>query len=215
MFRCDDIFVDSNASQFLKVCQIIRQYGFDHLIGITPIGEGGRLWTKKNKLWKVHFLSNYGFFINYRLRRLTGEKPIGDNVPLMRVLETEFSKYNAIPALHGLHHYKYSSLPRNRVYEELSRGIELMKELFGVRVDIFTPPFNAWNNQTRIVCDSLNLSIDKCRTGFDKLIMNMNTSQIEQLAKRQSSVPELYYHPYRLTNLEKFELYLRIRRKYL
>lgn len=215
MIRCDDIFVDSDATQFEEICQIIRRCGFDHLIGITPLGEGKKLWTKQNRLWKIHFLTRYGFFINYRLKKMTGEKCIGDNMQLLRILDSEFNKYGAIPALHGLHHYKYSNLPQNKVYEELSTGIKSMKELLNIRVKIFIPPFNAWNHSTELVCKSLNLSIDKCTTGFDKLIKNMNSSQIDQLAKQQSSIPEVRYHPYRIVNLEKFELYLKARRKYL
>jgi len=214
MIRCDDIFVDSDVSQFEKICRIIRRYDFDHLIGITPLGEGKKLWTKHNGLWKIHFLTKYGFFINYRLKRMTGEKYIGDNMQLIRILDSEFSEYAAIPALHGLHHYRYDNLPQNKVYEELSTGVESLKKLFNVRVKIFIPPFNAWNHGTELVCKSLNLSIDKCNTGFDKLIRNMNSSQIKQLAKQQSSVPEVRYHPYRILNLEKFELYLKNRRKY-
>jgi hypothetical protein len=218
MIRCDDIFVDSDVNQFEKICQIIRRYGFDHLIGITPLGEGKKLWTKRSGaralLWKILFLTKYGFFINYQLKRMTREKYIGDNMQLLRILDSEFSKYAAIPALHGLHHYKYDGLPQNKVYEELSAGIESLKELFNVRVKIFTPPFNAWNHSTELVCKSLSLSIDKCTTEFDGLIRNMNSSQIKQLAKQQSSVPEVNYHPFRLVNLEKFELYLKTRRKY-
>lgn len=214
MIRCDDIFVDSDVNQFEKICQIIRRYGFDHLIGITPLGEGKRLWNTHKGLWKINFLTKFVFFNNYRLKKMLGEKYIGDNVHLIRILDTEFNKYKAIPALHGLHHYRYNNLPQNKVYEELSAGIKLFKKLFNLRVEIFTPPFNAWNHSTELVCKSLNLSIDKCTTEFDTLIRNMNSSQIKQLAKQQSSVPEVNYHPYRLVNLEKFELYLKTRRKY-
>jgi len=218
MIRCDDIFVDSDVHHFEKICQITRRYEFDHIIGITPLGEGKNLWADHNGasalLWKIHFLTKYGFFINYRLKKMTGQKCIKDNTQLLRFLDSEFSRYAAIPALHGLHHYKYTNLPQNEVYEELSVGIDLMKDLFNVRVKIFVPPFNAWNKSTELVCKSLNLSIDKCTTGFDKLIKNMTSSQIEQLAKQQSSIPEVRYHPYRVVNLEKFELYLKTRRKY-
>jgi len=215
MIRCDDVFVDSDVNQFARICQIIRQYGFDHLIGITPFGEGKKLWTKHFfPLWKMHFLTRYGFFINYRLKRMTGEKYIGDNKQLLRILDSEFNKYAAIPALHGLHHYKYDNMSPNKVYEELSVGVKSLKELFDVRVKIFIPPFNAWNHNTELVCKSLNLSIDKCNQAFDKLIINMTSPQIKQLAKQQSSVPEVRYHPQRILNLEKFELYLKTRRKY-
>jgi hypothetical protein len=214
MIRCDDVFVDNDVNQFEKICQIVRRYGFDHLIGVTPFGEGKKLLTKHFALWEIPFLTRYGFFFNFRLKRIMGEKYIGDNKQLLRILDSEFNKYAAIPALHGLHHYKYDNLPQNKVYEELAVGVKSLKELFGVRVKIFIPPFNAWNHKTELVCMSLNLSIDKCNQAFDKLIRNMNSSQIKQLAKQQSSVPEVRYHPYRISNLEKFELYLKTRRKY-
>ena len=218
MIRCDDIFVDSDAMQFKKICQIIRRHGFDHLIGITPLGEGKRLWTKQRvrdgRLWKIDFLTKYGFLINYRIRRLTGEKYIGDNKQLLEILKAEFSKYGAIPALHGTHHYKYSNMFQQKVFEELSLGKGLLRELFNEQVEIFVPPFNAWTHNTESVCKKLNLSIDKCKTGFDRLIKNMSNSQIEELAKQQSNAPEVYYHPYRLIDLDKFELYLKTRRKY-
>jgi hypothetical protein len=215
MIRCDDVFVDSDALQFERICQIIRRYGFDHIIGITPIGEGKKLWTKNGGLWKIHFLTKYGFLVNYRIRKMTGEKYIGDNEQLLRILDSEFSKYGASPALHGLHHYKYSSMPQQKVSEELSSGTCLLRELFDKKVEIFVPPFNAWNSNTESVCKKLNLSIDKCRTGFDRLIKNMSNTQVEILAKQQSNIPEVYYHPHRLIDLNKFELYLRTRRKYL
>jgi hypothetical protein len=219
MIRCDDIFVDSDVSQFEKICRIIRRYDFDHLIGITPFGEGKKLWNMHDRFWKIHFMTRFSararfFFINYRLEKILGEKYIGNDAELLRVLDTEFNKYEAIPALHGLHHYRYDKLPQNRVNNELSAGIQSLKKLFNVRVEIFTPPFNAWNHNTELVCESLNLRIDKCNTGFDKLIRNMNSSQIIQLAKKQSSTPEVYYHPQRLVSLEKFELYLKTRREY-
>lgn len=218
MIRCDDIFVDSDIKQFEKICQIVRRYEFDHLIGVTPIGEGKKLWTKPrgagNLLWRILFPTKCGFFINYQLKRMTGKKYIGDNKQLLRLLDSEFCRYAAIPALHGYHHYRYDGLSQNKVYEELSAGIESLKELFNVRVKIFAPPFDAWNHSTELVCESLSLSIDKCTTQFDKLIRTMNSSQIKQLAKQQSSASEVSYHPYRLVNLEKFELYLKTRRKY-
>jgi hypothetical protein len=214
MFRCDDIFIDSDAIQFEKICQAIRKYDFHHVIGITPLGEGKKLWTMNGGLWKIHFLTKYGFFVNYRIRKMMGEKCIEDNEQLLKILGSEFSKYGAIPALHGLHHYKYSSMPQQKVFEELSRGTRLLQELFNEKIEIFVPPFNAWNRNTEYVCKKLNLSLDKCRTGFDRLIKNMNDYQIEMLAKEQSSVSEVYYHPHRLTDLNKFELYLRSRRKY-
>lgn len=217
MIRCDDIFVDNDVNQFKKIMQMIRRYGFDHLIGITPLGEGKKLWAHR-MLWKTHFLcaskTKFGFFINYHLKKITGEKYIGNNAELVRTLDTEFNKYKAIPALHGLHHYKYDNLPENKVYKELSTGIKIFKELFNLSVEIFTPPFNVWNHKTELVCKSLNLCVDKCRTSFDFLIRDMNDSQIKQLAKQQSSVPEVSYHPFRLVSLNKFELYLKIRRKY-
>jgi hypothetical protein len=214
MIRCDDIFVDTDASRFGKICEIIRRYDFDHIIGITPIGEGNKLSTKNSQFWKIHFLTKYGFFVNYRIKKLTGEKYIGDNKQLLKVLDSEFSKYGAIPALHGLHHFKYSSLSEQKVYAELSSGTSLLRELFDKNVEIFIPPFNAWNRNTEAVCKKLNLSIDKCRIGFDRLIKNMSSSQIETLAKQQSTVPEVNYHPHRLIDLNKFELYLRSRKKY-
>lgn len=214
MIRCDDIFVDSDAIQFEKVCQVVRRYGFDHIIGITPIGEGKKLWTRHGGLWKIHFLTKYGFFVNYHIKKLTGEKYIGDNKQLLKILNSEFSTHGAIPALHGLHHYKYSNMPQQKVYEELSSGIGLFGELFNEKVEIFVPPFDEWNSNTESVCEKLNLSIDKCRIGFDRLIENMSSAQIEKLAKQQSNEPEVYYHPHRLIDLNKFELYLRTRRKY-
>lgn len=214
MIRCDDVFVDIDAIKFEQICQIIRRYGFDHIVGVTPIGEGKKLWTKNSRLWKMSFLTKYGFFINYRINKITGEKYIGDNKQLLKILDSEFSKYEAIPALHGLHHYKYYSMPPKKVYEELSSGTALLLKLFNQKTKIFVPPFNAWNSSTESVCKKLDLSIDKCKVGFDRLIKNMSNAQIEMLAKQQSIFPEVYYHPYRLTNLNKFDLYLKIRRKY-
>jgi hypothetical protein len=214
MIRCDDIFVDIDANQFGKICRIVRLCEFNHLIGITPFGVGKKLWNMPGRFWKIHFMTRFDFFVNYRLEKILEEKYIGDNAELIRILDTEFNKYEAIPALHGLHHYKYDSLPKDRVNKELSAGIQALKELFNVRVEIFTPPFNAWNHNMELVCESLNLRIDKCHTSFDKLIMNMNSSQIVQLAKKQSSTPEVIYHPQRLVSLEKFALYLKTRRKY-
>jgi hypothetical protein len=214
MIRCDDIFVDNDVGQFEKICRIIRRYDFDHLIGITPFGEGKELWKPNHRLWKIHFFTHFGFFVNYRLGRMLGEKYIGNNAELLRVLDTEFCQHEAIPALHGLHHYRYDNLPRNRVKRELSAGIQSLKKLFGVRVEVFTPPFNAWNHNTELVCRSLDLYIDRCNTAFDRLIQNMDNSEIIQLAKKQSSTTEVSYHPQRLGNLEKFELYLKTRRKY-
>lgn len=212
MIRCDDIFVDSDVDQFKKICQLIRLYDFDHLIGVTPLGEGKRLWKDDSKkIWKLPILRS---LINYRIKKICGEKYIGDNMRLIETLDNEFGRYEAIPALHGLHHCKYDLLPENKVHKELSTGIKLYEKLFHLKVEVFTPPFQAWNHQTELVCKNLNLSVDKCVTGFDKSFSNRNNAYIKQLAKLQSSIPEVRYHPYRLTNLNKFELYLKTRRKY-
>ena len=219
MIRCDDVFVDTDVDHFEKICQIVRRYGFDHVIGVTPLGEGKKLWVDRGGasalFWKLHFVTRYGFFINYFLKRMTGNECIKNNTRLCKLLDSEFTKHAAIPALHGLHHYKYSNLPEKKVFEELSGGIDLIRDLFGFRVNIFVPPFNAWNKSTEFICKSLNLSIDKCIAGFDSLIKDMSDYQIEQLAKQQSSLPEVRYHPYRILNLKKYELYLKTRRKYL
>lgn len=213
MIRCDDIFVDSDVDQFGKICRIIRQYEFDHLIGVTLLGEGKRLWAReKSNFWKIPLTS---FAANYRLKHICGEKKIGENVHLLNLLDIEFRKFSALPALHGLHHYNYARMPNRQVLAELTKGINLLKELLGVSARIFVPPFNAWNRNTEIICEKLSLSIDKCEVGFDGLIDNMNTSEIEQLAKQQSFYPEVHYHPYRISNLEKFELYVKSRRKYI
>ena len=211
IIRCDDIFVDSDPQQFEKICQTIRRYEFDHLIGITPLGEGKKLWASKTVL-KVP-LARSGFFINRLLLKMTGERYIGNNPQLLRILNTEFSKHGAVSALHGLHHYRYDTLPQTKVWEELSAGKELLKELFNVNVKVFAAPFNAWDRKTEVVCENLSLSIDQCFTAFDSMIRYMNSHQIEQLAKKQSLV-EVLYHPYQLANLEKFELYLKMRKKY-
>jgi hypothetical protein len=215
MIRCDDVFVDSNINQLEKICRIIRLYEFDHLIGVTPFGEGKKLWNANYGFWKIHSLTRFGFLSNYRLEKMLGDKYIGSNAQLLRVLNAEFSKYEAIPTLHGLHHYRYDNLPNDKVSTELSLGIESFKKLFNVRVEVFAPPFNAWNHNTELVCRSLDLYIDKCRTGFDRLIENMNNSQIIELAKQQSSSFEVNYHPQRLVDLGRFELYLKTRRKFL
>jgi hypothetical protein len=215
MIRCDDVFVDSDVDQFRKICQLIRLYGFDHLIGVTPLGQGKKLWKDDSRksalIWKLPILRS---FVNYRIDRICGEKYIGDNRRLIEILDTEFKKYEAIPALHGLHHYKYDLLPKNRVHKELSTGTELYEKLFHLRVEVFTPPFGASNHQTELVCRNLNLSVDKCVTSFDKSLCNESDAHIRQLAKLHSSIPEVRYHPYRLTNMNKFELYLKTRRKY-
>jgi len=215
LVRCDDIFVDSDVTQFEKICQIIRRFGFDHIIGITPIGEGKALWTARGKkLWNLPVLHRTGLF-NYGVGQLTGEKPIGNNKKLLSLLGMEFAKYSAIPALHGLHHYRYNQLRDEEVHSELSLGKSLLRGLLNVDVKVFVPPFNAWNHNTEQICSALGLSIDKCTVGFDKMIEEMKPDdQIVQLAKEQSSMPEVLYHPYRLASLEKFELYLKIRRKY-
>lgn len=214
MIRCDDIFVDSDPVQFEKICQIVRRYEFKHLICITPLGEGKKIWFNNMPLWGIHFRTRYGFFINYRIKKMTGEKYFAENGKLLTLLQNEYRQYSTILGLHGLHHYKYSNMPQNKVYAELSSGVDLLKKLFNVKVEIFAPPFNAWNHNTESVCKKLNLSIDKCRIGFDGLINNMSSHQIEKLAKQQANATEIYYHPYRLVDLNKFELYLKIRKKY-
>ena len=128
MIRCDDIFVDSDAYHFERICRIIRKYDFCHLIGITLMGEGRRLWNReKSKLPKIPLTK---FFVNYRVRRITGEKFIGDNVQLMKTLNAEFDVNGAIPALHGWHHYDYNRLTPNKVRKELSEEIDLFNTLF-------------------------------------------------------------------------------------
>lgn len=224
MIRCDDIFVDSDAVQLEKICQIIRRYDFDHLIGVTPLGEGKKLLKGKpmsftaRALWKFRRIALArapAVLVNYRIKKMCGEKYIGNNVRLIKTLETEFSRYEAIPAIHGLHHYRYDSLPTIEVHTELSKGVKILQKLFSVKPEVFTPPFNAWDHKTELVCRSLHLSLDKCKESiYDKLINDMNDFQIIQLAKRQSSIPEVLYHPHRLLNLNKFELYLRTRRKH-
>jgi len=213
IIRCDDVFVDSDATQFKKICEIIRRCDFDHLVGITPLGEGRKLWAEKGLVWRVT-LRRYGPFINSRILKMTGEECIGNNVQLLKVLNTEFSS-GAIPALHGLHHYRYDVMDQERVYHELSTGVKLLRKLFNFDVKVFAAPFNAWDYKTVVVCKKLNLSIDECfaAVGHESL-RNMNSYQIEQLAKKQSSLPEVLYHPYQMLNLEKFELYLKTRRKH-
>ena len=212
MIRCDDIFVDSDAYHLERICRIIRKYDFCHLIGITFMGEGRRIWNRdKSKLPKIPLPR---FFDNYRDRRITGEKFIGDNVQLLKTLNAEFDENGAIPALHGLHHYHYNQLTPNKVRKELSEGIDLFNTLFNLRVKVFTPPFNAWNRRTELICENLGLTLDKCLVGFGLGLDEMKNSQIIQMAKEQSSVREVNYHPYHISNLEKFELYLKTRRKY-
>jgi peptidoglycan/xylan/chitin deacetylase (PgdA/CDA1 family) len=214
IIRCDDVFVDSDATQFEKICKIIRRYGFDHLVGITPLGEGKKLWAQKGIVWRIQ-LARCGLFINSRILKMTGEKCIGNNAKLLKVLNAEFSS-GAIPALHGLHHYRYDVMDQGRVYHELSTGVKLLRKLFNVDVKVFTAPFNAWDYKTVVVCKNLNLSIDECFAPhiIDESLRNMNSYQIEQLAKKQSPSLEVLYHPYQMLNLEKFELYLKTRRKY-
>lgn len=214
--RCDDIFVDSDPTQFEKICEIIRRYDFQHLVGITPLGEGRRLWAMKGRAWTMQ-LGRYGLartlLVNRRILKMTGEKCIGSNAQLMKVLNTELSN-GAIPSLHGLHHYRYDIVDKEEVYHELSAGVRLLRRLFSVDTRVFTPPFNHWNHETEAVCEKLNLSVNKCSVAFDKSLRSMNNHQIEQIAREQSSSPEVFYHPYQLPSLEKFEIYLKTRRKY-
>jgi hypothetical protein len=151
--RCDDIFVDSNAFHFEKICRIIKKYGFRHIVGITPLGEGSKIWSSNRFIWKLPILKT-GFANRYILK-MTGEKCIGVNSHLMEVLNSEFNTNRAIPALHGLHHFKYETLDEHIVWKELSTGKELMKDLFNSEINIFSPPFNSWNRRTEIVCNVL------------------------------------------------------------
>ena len=48
---------------------------------------------------------------------MLGEKYIGNSPELLRVLSAEFNKYEAIPALHGLHHYRYDNMPKRALRE--------------------------------------------------------------------------------------------------
>jgi len=213
IIRCDDVFVDSDANHIERICEIIRRNGFDHLVGITPLGEGTKLSFDRDIVWKMPLARNR-LLVNRLLLKKTGEEFIGTNLDLLKTLNAEFRYSNTIPALHGLHHYRYDVLSMTNVFEELSNGIRILKNLFNVDVKIFIPPFNAWNCKTETVCQSLNLSIDTCYTGFDTLIRDMTDYQIEMLAWKQSFVNEVFYHPHLVTDLEKFELYLRSRRKY-
>ena len=213
IIRCDDVFVDSDAKHFERVCQIIRRNGFDHLVGITPIGEGSRLWSERNIVWRLPLAKN-PLLVNRLLLKKTGETFIGNNRDLLRILDNEFAYPNTIPALHGLHHYRYDALSMDGVHEELSTGIRLLENLFKIDVKIFAPPFNAWDRKTEVVCESLNLSIDTCFVGFDTLISTMDYCQIEKLARQQSLVNEVFYHPHLLKDLGKFEFYLKSRRRY-
>jgi len=213
VIRCDDVLVDTDASRFAKMCRIIRRHDFDHLIGVTPLGEGRKMWAREKSVRGIH-VSKVAFFDNFRARILLGTKCIEDNERLIELINTELDKPGAILALHGFHHYRYDAISARKASIELSNGIELLSKLFNRRVTVFIPPFNCWSQQTELVCKSLNLSIDKCSVGFDRRIQNMSNEEIVQLAKDQSSEPEVYYHPYRVLELDKFELYLQTRRKY-
>ena len=218
MIRSDDIFIDIDIKRFEKICKIIRHYGFDHIIGVTLLGEGKKLWNDNQieafLFWRILFRTNINSLTNFRIKRKLGTKFIGENNQLLKLLDSEFSKYGAIPALHGLHHYKYNRMPQNKLFEELSVGKKLLERLLSLGIEIFVPPFNLWDKRTEFVCRQLCLSVDKCTTGFENLIRNMNDSQIKQLAKQQRSTSEVYCHPQRLESLQKFEIYLKTRRKY-
>lgn len=205
MIRCDDIFIDSDVKQFEKICELIKNLNFEHLIGITPLGVG-------NKLWDMNF--KIPFFINYRINKMCGNKYIGYNKILIDTLKTEFFVYKAKPAIHGLHHYRHDLMKTNKIHSELLQGLKLLKQLFDIRIDCFIPPFNAWNSNVENICKKLFLSIDKCKTSFDKIMDEMSEYQIIKLAKQQASIPEVYYHPYRVTDLNKFELYLKTRKSF-
>ena len=172
------------------------------------------MWYLDRRLVRIH-ASRFGSFDNFCVRVLLGSKCIGDNQPLVSLLRSEFSKSGSILALHGLHHYRYDVMSEERVFAELSAGKELLEKLLESKPSVFIHPFNCWNEKTEAVCKSLDLSVDKCMVSFDKRSQRMTDDQIVQFAKDQSSIAEVHYHPYRILSLDKFELYLRNRRKFL
>jgi hypothetical protein len=212
IIRCDDVFVDTDYKHFEKICDLVNKYDFYHLIAVCPLGKGSRLWNSNKTVLKMPVIKSIPL-INGYIRKITGEEYIGRNKDLVELLNVQFSKNKVIPCLHGLHHYRYNVLSAQSTWEELSIGKKIMKKLFNADVKIFAPPFNAWDQKTQLACESLNLEIDHCFTAFDLLIQKSNNQQIENLAKKQAPIREVLYHPYSL-NLEKFEQYLKARRKY-
>jgi len=52
------------------------------------------------------------------------------------------------PALHGFRHTDYTTLNANNQSVSITKGNDVIKQLFGVHPFVFVPPFNTFNNST-------------------------------------------------------------------
>lgn len=58
---------------------------------------------------------------------------------------------------HGMRHIRYDCIPENECREELQTAKNMIEDAFGVKVTVYVPPFNGYNEMTRRVTEDLGM----------------------------------------------------------
>jgi peptidoglycan/xylan/chitin deacetylase (PgdA/CDA1 family) len=95
---------------------------------------------------------------------------IGTNTKLMAKIREGVQRGLFELALHGWDHIEYSDQSDQEQHDSLKKANEKMHELFGLKSNIFIPPFNSFNDSTLKALQKLDMSIISQNIALDKNI---------------------------------------------
>lgn len=155
-FRNDDVSYDTQLEYFRKFCEIFWKYGLLQTHAITLCGLCN---------YSTRYNGSHTVYENYpTLSKLSNDTIITLSQPYNFNERKDLIQFlSEIPdniALHGLYHTNYSLMSFDEQYNDMSLGLEILKDLFPTKkILFFVPPFNKYNFNTLKVANALGLRI--------------------------------------------------------
>lgn len=175
LWRNDDISWDSDIDQLISIQKIFEKHGQKEVYSVVPFGRA------------IYDSDNYSHDMPLsELENIIGDKPLSSNQKVVQFLKDSIGRGHGV-SMHGWKHTRVTDYEPEEQLERMLIAKSYLEELLETEVQYFVPPFNHYNRETIMVCETANLP------------MSQGGGQLEKLIDEERFEPHsmYWYHYYR------------------
>jgi peptidoglycan/xylan/chitin deacetylase (PgdA/CDA1 family) len=145
IFRNDDVANGCNIEQFKEIRGIFEEFGLREYYSVVPMGIN---------IYKP----NAHLILRPELEEILGNNLVIDDKKADNFIRESLDRGHKI-ALHGWKHTLITAYTYQEQLEYITQAKEFLENNYGVRIEHFVPPFNAFDYNTEDVCRQLGMRI--------------------------------------------------------